>query len=599
MHRRRSSEKFSIYLLTIALTLLIVGMVLVIVVPFRLEAEVLDFKHYSAEAVTAWYRKNFNDCQNLRISEVYDEEVAAGELISQSLKEGEILKRDQELVIVFSKGPDPELVVKLPDLKKETYDRQTLTQYLTAHHFKDISYEYVIADAAFDTVVKLNVQNEAKRSTAILITLSAGDKLENIKTTVPDLTKYSLANAQAWASAAAVKLDLEFIFAEQAKDAIIKQSIAPGMLVKGGTKLTLTISKGPAVTLLDFSGLSLAEAEAWAKQHDILLYTKKVYTSRYQAGTIFDQNPAADSKIAAGSAVEVTISKGSDPSTLYFTLADYRGKSEDEFLTYLHTLKVEDYTAKKIRKTAARYDDQFAAGSVAWHTQGEVKVTSYIEYYLSLGQYLLKAENFENKVYKTVLQTVKELNEKGAGISFTADVKEYNEVSKDHLFNCQAEGKYLTCRYSLGPYAYDAASFVGLTLAEAEQKIAEANKQGLSLKLEIIAEDFNDQYPEGVLCEAEFDGETLNVKLSKGKAYFIYTLDFYSKDTYQKTHDALVQILGEMKLTIIAIDPKDTPYAEFGDGVIVEMTVNGKKDYAPGYYPASTEIIAKVIKDGL
>lgn len=123
------------------------------------------------------------------------------------------------------------------------------------------------------------------------------------------------------------------------KGLIISQSPEADSMLTRGDKVTLTLSNGqpPASVILvpDFRNKKLAEATLWASQQNMNLTVKEDADSPFPYGTISEQNPPADSELAAGSALEVTVSR--------------REASEDEKMYHLHYELPQGKKAMRVR----------------------------------------------------------------------------------------------------------------------------------------------------------------------------------------------------------------------------------------------------------
>ena len=123
------------------------------------------------------------------------------------------------------------------------------------------------------------------------------------------------------------------------KGLIISQTPEADSMLTRGDKVTLTLSNGqpPASVILvpDFRNKKLAEATLWASQQNMNLIVKEDANSPFPYGTIAEQQPAADSEVAPGSAVVVTVSR--------------REASEDEKMYHLHYELPQGKKAMRIR----------------------------------------------------------------------------------------------------------------------------------------------------------------------------------------------------------------------------------------------------------
>ena len=110
------------------------------------------------------------------------------------------------------------------------------------------------------------------------------------------------------------------------KGLIISQKPKADSMLTRGDKVVLTLSNGqpPTSVILvpDFRNKKLAEATLWASTQNMNLTVKEDPKSPFPYGTIATQYPSADSQVAPGSALEITVSR--------------REASDDEKTYHLH-----------------------------------------------------------------------------------------------------------------------------------------------------------------------------------------------------------------------------------------------------------------------
>ncbi len=95
------------------------------------------------------------------------------------------------------------------------------------------------------------------------------------------------------------------------EDRIISQSIRMGERVQTNAVVTIAVSRGPsAIRTPDLLGLSLADAEALLTQFSLTLGAVHTMPSgAFEPNTVMKQNPAADSLVAPGTAISLTVTR--------------------------------------------------------------------------------------------------------------------------------------------------------------------------------------------------------------------------------------------------------------------------------------------------
>ena len=182
----------------------------------------------------------------------------------------------------------------------------------------------------------------------IRVWISEGDEMVFVPNTVgADLRAAQLAIRQAGLLVDQVENAYSVTYD---KGLIVSQTPKADSLVQKGQKVSLVLSNGapPSSVLLvpNFKGKKLAEATLWASSQNINLIVKEDPSSVFRNGTIAAQLPAADSQLAAGANLKVTVSRrpisddektyhlhyelpqGKNNSRMRVTLQDNTGESE-------------------------------------------------------------------------------------------------------------------------------------------------------------------------------------------------------------------------------------------------------------------------------
>lgn len=178
------------------------------------------------------------------------DEVEAGKVISQSVKEGVMVSPSDNLVIVVSSGtesvPVPNVVGKKgQDAADELVAAGFETQF--AYEYSDtVEKDYVIStDPAAGT--------SAPAGSKIIITVSNGK--EYVEAVVPNLKGMTQKEAKAALEAAGLKLGevTEEYSDDVPEGQVIRQSTSANTTVQSGNTVDITISKGPQATTTTYT----------------------------------------------------------------------------------------------------------------------------------------------------------------------------------------------------------------------------------------------------------------------------------------------------------------------------------------------------------
>lgn len=145
------------------------------------------------------------------------------------------------------------------------------------------------------------------------IALFVGCPPEQQKVTVPDVVGQTQVQAQA--TLAAANLDLGTVTQTFSNTVpagqVISQNPAAGAQVNSGSDVTVVISRGPAISVPSVVGQTQAEAAATLTTASLVLGTvSQAFSNTVPFGQIISQNPTAGTDAAAGTAVNVVVSKG-------------------------------------------------------------------------------------------------------------------------------------------------------------------------------------------------------------------------------------------------------------------------------------------------
>ncbi len=179
---------------------------------------------------------------NVKTEHVEDEKTQEGYVFEQSVKEGETIPADQEIVLKVSAGAEE---VDVPDVKNYE-DSQAVTILTEAGFEVSHAYEYS-DDVEKDKVIKTDPEGgtKAAKGSKVIVTVSNGSEKKEVE--VPNLG--GLTEAQARDSLSSKKLSAGNVTHENsdsvAAGMVISQNPARGTTVTEGDSVDFVISDGP------------------------------------------------------------------------------------------------------------------------------------------------------------------------------------------------------------------------------------------------------------------------------------------------------------------------------------------------------------------
>ena len=245
-------------------------------------------------------------------------------------------------------------VTALAALDRSGFDKITISQ---------VNDEKVPRGFAVGT--KPGGDSRVRRHAPITLLISLGPKLYAL----PDVRGQSEQDART----ALGKLPVQVSSTRQAddsvpKDAVIRTNPSAGTRVRAEQDVTIVVSSGPPILKVpDVTGSARGDAIAKLQGMGFKVDVNEQFSDEVAQGTVISQNPSADSQLAKGQRVALTVSKGPD----FVDVPQVSGLSKDDAR---HALEDAGLKVKVKRVFGGRLDvtvgldinpaDQNAAGQV-------------------------------------------------------------------------------------------------------------------------------------------------------------------------------------------------------------------------------------------
>jgi serine/threonine protein kinase len=139
---------------------------------------------------------------------------------------------------------------------------------------------------------------------------------------------------------------------------VISQSPEAGATVKEQRTIMIVVSKGPEITVVpDVRGMKRRDAELTIKNAGLVLgRVDEQYAVDTPADTVIGQNPRPPAQVGKGTAIDLTVSKGTGPRKL--VLPDFRGSPLSTVTTQIESLKL------KVGSVTEGSSDRYPPGTV-------------------------------------------------------------------------------------------------------------------------------------------------------------------------------------------------------------------------------------------
>ena len=288
---------------------------------------IIDFSSMESDALLAWGQEN--DIQ-IKTTEEYSEDVAAGMVISQSSIVGERLYAGSTINVILSKGPDPEVVVNLIDFTGK--DIGEIQLFIEENKLMAAEILFEKSDAIQSAYyIKKNVDAESiQRKTPIKFYISTGSKDELTTVSVPDFTEYTRQQISTWSSTNNIKANFVDEFHDTvAAGKVISQSQAANTQVYDGSSITFKMSLGVGVVLENFVGKTKGAIDKFISDNGLKVNYSFSYNATQNKDVGVSMNPNASVRVPNGSTVDVTLSLGK------ISVSDFTGKTLSQLNTWV------------------------------------------------------------------------------------------------------------------------------------------------------------------------------------------------------------------------------------------------------------------------
>lgn len=222
------------------------------------------------------------------------------EVLSQSTnKDEEINIKDTNITITVSAG----VAIKIPDFKTMTVDEATnwIINNKLKVEFNEIYDENIETGKIIEQSIK---ENElVKENTLITLTISKGQ-------IIMDEFK-SISEFRDWANKYNVKYNETYDYSNNiSRGEAISYSYNKGDIIDPDGVIYVKISLGKAIYIPSFVGKSKTDAQNTCKSIGIRCnFVTGTYTN-YNSNVIYNQSRSVNSKVASGSSITLTLSKG-------------------------------------------------------------------------------------------------------------------------------------------------------------------------------------------------------------------------------------------------------------------------------------------------
>lgn len=372
---KKSNLKYYVIVLT-----LIVGIVGAFYV-FNQPVVMIDLVGLSENDAALWATNNH---VQLIYTDVYNDDVDLGDIVSQSIPEATKLNKSDAVELTVSMGIDPNKVIPLP-VFDSLWTKSTIISWIEENHISNYQFVSIEDEVASDSTL-LNFSTESESTDSIkrseLIVFNIATQPQKVMITMIDLLNMSQTQAVGWASTNDLETVVKTAYSSNVdKGKVISQDILAGTSIESGSTVTLVISKGPAIQIADFQTMSMAEAKQWAVQNNIQLNTDSKYHMTIPSNQLISQSLASGSWVATGSKIQLVYSLGNKLS-----ITDYVDLPVSQLESFVSSQN--ELGAKLKLSITYQYSNVTSINRIVYiaYRDSKIAIDSQIEVIVSLGR---------------------------------------------------------------------------------------------------------------------------------------------------------------------------------------------------------------------
>jgi len=267
---------------------------------------------------------------NIELIENYDysDYIDKYHIISQDIS-NETIDNINTLNIIISNGPNYNLDATIPNFVGLTLDE--LLEYKEKNFLNNFVITFIKDEAEPNTIIEQSITGAIKRNTKIEFKVS---KKEFTEIQMIDLKNKSLFDAELWLKSNNINYEITYDFSEIDKNLVINQSIETNSSIKEDDKVTITISKGPSITVPNLKEMSNEEIIKWITDNNLEITYKEEYNKEIELGKIISVNYEKGATIEQGTKIIIVTSKGSLKMIKYTTLYDFKNWANENNIKY-------------------------------------------------------------------------------------------------------------------------------------------------------------------------------------------------------------------------------------------------------------------------
>jgi len=311
-----------------------------------------DLEGLTLFRATLWLKRNGI---NYSLEYEFSDDIERNIVISQSIDNGEIVSISEDtIVLTISKGK----AIVVPDILNMTVDE--ITNWIVDNKLKVEFDEIYDESIEVGKIISASIEkgDQIEVETLVTVTISKGQ--------IKMLSFNSLSEFKTWANKYSILYNLSYSYSTSiSKGSVISYSYAEGDIVDPESIIYVNVSLGPAITIPSFTGKTKTEATTLCNSLGIRCsFSTGTYTS-YAENVVYSQSRSSGSKVASGTAITLTLSKGIPVTkTLYIQQNWLSIGNADATITSLRTQFANNYPGVNFNFTKVK-DNTLSSGMIS------------------------------------------------------------------------------------------------------------------------------------------------------------------------------------------------------------------------------------------
>lgn len=518
--------------------------------PIRIE----DFTSMTQDQLLAWSQENDIKVETV---EEYSDDLEVGKIISQDVIVGERLFAGSTVKVIISKGPNPDVMVDLIDLKGK--DIGEVQQFIETSKLLSASIEFEkstdISSAYF-----IRMEPEAtsiKRGQAIKFFISTGSKDELTTVLVPDFIEYTRQQLTSWGQSNNIKMNLVDEFNNDvASGKVISQSQAANSNVYDGSSITVKMSLGAGVVLENLVGKTKSTIDKFINDNGLKVNYTYTYNGTQNKDVGISMSPNAATKVGNGTTVNVTLSLGK------ISVTDFKGKSLSDLQAWVSEVNKQGANLKV--NSSPDYSDTVASGLIILQTpsSGDINPGSSIKVSISKGKAIVVG-TYKGTTNTSIQEGLKLSKVEVYSNSPAGTVIEQSPGAGEKVDS----GSTVTLTVSIGKPTV--SSFAGQSLSSLQNQINTLNAKGAGLSLSSSGEEYKDGVPKGSIItntSGELSiGSVVTYSISRGSSV---TVPNYIGGAEPSSTNGI-------KINVISRENNNS----YANGIVFYQSISGLQDF--------------------